>query len=190
MGRVDKLIKREVLRAEKNSFIFRLFIVFAGYIGITLWLNSIRQSAALWFVWTLIAVQLFFYLSIFVASSLRAKQCGYRYPWLWLFPILVLSRVENWELVVFPLFVVIMLILSERNQRVSDEALYLIPEEGDDVEEEEYKIRFRCQNCGVKYSASTEQIGKEGECKKCGESLIVPDMGDFDLEEDPDVDNL
>jgi len=54
--------------------------------------------------------------------------------------------------------------------------------DGDETELE-IDVRFRCQNCGAKYSASTEQIGKEGECKKCGESLIVPDMGDFDLEE-------
>ena len=59
-----------------------------------------------------------------------------------------------------------------------------------ETENEFDKIRFRCRNCEAKYSASTEQIGTEGKCKKCGESLIVPDMGDFDLEEDPDVDNL
>ncbi len=46
-----------------------------------------------------------------------------------------------------------------------------------DETELEFDVRFRCQNCGAKYSASTKQIGKEGECKKCGERLIVPDMG-------------
>ena len=62
--------------------------------------------------------------------------------------------------------------------------------DSDEYEKEFDKIHFRCQNCGAKYSASTEQVGKEGKCKKCGERLIVPDMGDFDLEEDPDVDKL
>jgi len=123
MSAGNELIKREVLRAEKNAFIFRLFLVLAGYVGTTLWLNAIRQSAALWFVWVLIVPQLLFYLSIFVVCSMRAKQCGYRHAfWLILVPCIA-SRVNDWELVLIPATVVIMLVLSERNQKISAQGL-------------------------------------------------------------------
>ena len=119
MSEVNGMIKREVLRAKKNIFIFNLSLVLAGYVGTTLWLNAIRQSAAIWFVWVLIALQFFLFISIFVVCSMRAKQCGHRYRWFWLFPILALSRVNDWELVLIPALVLTLLVLSERNQRVS-----------------------------------------------------------------------
>ena len=132
--RVNELIKREVLRAEKNIFIFCLFLVLAGYVGMTLWLNAIRQNAALWFVWVLIVLQLFFYFSIFVACLMRAKQCGHQHAF-WLFLILAIaSRVNNWELVLIPAMAVTMLVLSERNQKVSAERQHLLPGEDDHTE--------------------------------------------------------
>lgn len=134
MSRVHELIKREILRAEKNIVIFRLFVCLAGYVGTTLWLNAIRQASALWFVWILIGLQFFFLISIFVVCSMRARQCGHRHPYIWLLPILFLSRVENWELVVLPALVVIILIISERNQQVSSERQHLLPEEDNDAD--------------------------------------------------------
>lgn len=132
--RVNDFIKREVLRAEKNFFIVRLFVVIAGYVGITLWLNAIRQSAALWFVWFLIVLQLFFWASIFVACIMRCRQCGYRYSF-WLFSLFAIaSRVDNWEIVLIPAIAVIMIVLSERNQRVSSERQHLLQGEGDNDE--------------------------------------------------------
>jgi hypothetical protein len=130
MSKVHDLITEEVLRTEKNVFIFRFFLAIGGYVGITLWLNAIRQTAALWFVWVLIALQFFFFFSIFVVAAIRAKQCGYRHTWL-IFVPLILSRVNNWELVVIPVFVVIMLILSARNRNVSAEHQHLLPSEAD-----------------------------------------------------------
>jgi hypothetical protein len=128
---VNEFIKSEILRGEKNLFIVRLFFVLAGYIGITLWLNAIRQSAALWFVWVLIIPQFFFYFSIFIACIVRARQCGYRHSF-WVFIVLsAAGRVNNWELVLIPAMVVIMLILSERNQKVSAERQHLLPKEGE-----------------------------------------------------------
>ena len=132
--KANELIKREVLRAEKNTFIFWVFLVLAGYVGTTLWLNAIRQSAALWFVWVLIVLQLLFFFSIFVACLMRAKQCGYRYAF-WVFLALaVASRVNNWELVLIPAMAVTMLVLSECNQKVSSERQHLLPEKGDHSE--------------------------------------------------------
>ena len=132
--RANELIKREVLRAEKNAFIFWFFLALVGYVGTTLWLNAIRQHAALWFVWVLIVLQLLFYFSIFVACLRRARQCGYQYAF-WVFLVLAIaSRVNNWELVLIPGMAVTMLILSERNQKVSSEGQYLLTGKGDHTE--------------------------------------------------------
>ena len=126
-----ELIKREILKDEKANFIGRLFFVLAGYIGMTLWLNAIRQSAALWFVWPLIILQLYFFFSIFVPCLKRAKQCGYRHGF-WIFCVLAIaSRVNDWELLLIPAMVVTMLVLSGRNQKVSAERQYILPKEGD-----------------------------------------------------------
>lgn len=134
MSTVNDAIKREVLRAEKNIFIFNLFLVLTGYVGTTLWLNAIRQSASIWFVWVLIALQFFLFISIFVVCSLRAKQCGLRYRYVWLFLILALSRVNNWELVLIPALTITMLVLSELNQKVSAARQHLLPGEDDHAE--------------------------------------------------------
>lgn len=130
MSIVNDFIEGEVLKMERSAFIFRLFLVIVGYLGVTLWLNTIRQTAAIWLVWVLIALQLFFFLSIFVVCSLRAKQCGFRRTWL-LFVPLFLSRVDNWELVVIPALAVTMLILSARNRNVSAEHQHLLPNKAD-----------------------------------------------------------
>jgi hypothetical protein len=131
MSEVNEVITREVLRTEKNIFIFKLFLVLAGYVGTTLWLNAIRQSAAIWFVWVLIALQLFLFISIFVVCIMRAKQCEYRYVWLILVLVACASRVDNWELALIPAMAVTMLVLSERNQKVSAERKHLLPREDD-----------------------------------------------------------
>lgn len=123
MSAVNELIRREVLREGKTSFIFRLSLVLAGYVGTTLWLNAIRENAALWFVWVLIVLQLFFYFSIFVACSMRARQCGHRHAFWLILVLCIASRVNDWELVLIPAMAVTMLVLSERNQKVSAQRL-------------------------------------------------------------------
>ena len=133
MSNARDLITGEVLGMERRGFIFRLLVTIVGYVGMTLWLNSIRQTAAIWFVWVLFAVQFLFFISIFVACSIRARQCGFRHTWLMFVP-LVLSRVNNWELVVIPALAVIMLILSARNRNVSAEHQHLLPNEADPSE--------------------------------------------------------
>ena len=35
------------------------------------------------------------------------------------------------------------------------------------------KIHFTCPNCQTKYSALPEQVGQEGKCKNCGETIVV-----------------
>jgi hypothetical protein len=127
MNRVAELITREVLRAEKNMFIFRLLVAAASYVGITFWLSAIRQTAATWFLWCLIGLQLFLFLTIFVVCSLRLRQCRRHAWWLW-FPLL-LSRIENWEVVLIPAAAIVTLIMSEVNVHVSEERQHLLPAE-------------------------------------------------------------
>lgn len=129
MNRAAEVITREVLRAEKNMFIFRVSIAAASYVGITFWLNAIRQTAVTWFLWCLIGLQLFLFLTIFVVCSLRLRQCRRHAWWLW-FPLL-LSRVENWDVVLIPTAVIVTLILSELNVHVSEERQHLLPTDQD-----------------------------------------------------------
>ena len=120
MSRVHELLTNKVLRTEHRAFVLCFLLTIAAHVGTTLWLNSIRQTAALWFVWVLIVVQLFFFLTIFVMCSLRLKQCGFRHRWLLFIP-LFLSRVENWQIVVIPVLALCMIILSARNRNVAPE---------------------------------------------------------------------
>jgi hypothetical protein len=112
---VNELRERDILKAERNLFTVRLLLILAGYVGTTLLLNAIRVSAALWILWPLVVVQIFLYLSIFVICSFRLKKCGYRLSWLF-YILFVLSRVNDWELIIIPALVVTVFVLSARNQ--------------------------------------------------------------------------
>ncbi len=110
----------EVLGIENRLFWFRILIPSIGYLGMTLLLNSIRSSAWLWFVWVLIIIQFALYLSIFVAGYKRSKVFGLNKNLaIVLFTILALGgRVNDWELVIIPLLVVIMLVFSVKNKKI------------------------------------------------------------------------
>lgn len=125
MNRVTEMITNEVLRTEKNIFIFRILITLASYVGITYWLNAIRQTASLWFVWLLIGLQIFLFLTIFVVCLLRLRQCR-KNTW-WLSLPLILSRVDNWEVVIIPATMIVTLVLSELNKIVSEGRQHLLP---------------------------------------------------------------
>lgn len=126
---VTEVITNEIIRGEKNLFTFRVIFTVIGYVGITFWLNAIRQTAAIWFVWLLIGVQIFLFLTIFVVCSLRLQQC--RKPTWWLLLPLVLSRINDWEIVAIPATIIVTLILSELNRNVSKEREHLVPIEED-----------------------------------------------------------
>jgi hypothetical protein len=117
-------IDEEVLKIENRSFWFRILASSIGYLAITLWLNSIRTTASLWFVWILIIIQFSLYFSIFITGYTRSKVFGLNKNIAWiLFSVLaVLGRVNNWELIIIPLLVITMLILSARNRKMSSKA--------------------------------------------------------------------
>jgi transcriptional regulator with XRE-family HTH domain len=123
-------IKREVLKIDRNAFIFRILATVIGYAGITFWLNSIRATAPLWFVWVLIIIQFALYFSIFIASYRRAVTCGLNknIGLIIFITLAILGRVNDWELLIIPFIVIIMLIVSARAKNVSDESKHLLPE--------------------------------------------------------------
>jgi hypothetical protein len=119
---VSNSIKTKVLKLERYSFGFCILSIVIGYAGITLWLNAIRATAAHWFVWVLIVIQFTLYFSIFIVSFRRSKVFGINnYLGICLFTVLaILGRVNNWELVIIPLLAATMLVLSARNNKVSE----------------------------------------------------------------------
>lgn len=124
MNRVNDVISNEVQKMAHGVFVLRLILTIGAYAGVTFWLNAIRQTSAIWFVWVLIAVQLVLFLSIFVVCSMRARVCAFRHTWLLFIP-LVLSRVNDWEVVVIPVMAVAMCVLSARSRNVSIEYQHL-----------------------------------------------------------------
>ena len=109
------------------------YFLLLGYTNLyksAFWLNSIRATASLWFIWVLIIIQFALYFSIFLTSYNRSKVLGLnKNVALILFIILaVLGRVNNWELIVIPLLVIVMLMFSARNKKVSQKGNPTSPE--------------------------------------------------------------
>lgn len=123
-----EFIKNEILKLEKNGFTVNIILITLSYLLITLWLNNIRASAQLWFVWILIIIQFTLYFSIFIKSYKRAITCGLKQNTsLAIFIILaVLGRVNNWEILIIPLNILILLIFSIKTKNISDEHKSLI----------------------------------------------------------------
>lgn len=120
----NDIIIDEVLKVENRSFWFRILASAIGYFLITTWLNSIRATASLWFVWVLIIVQFSLYFAIYITSYSRSKVLGLNknVAWIIFVSLAVLGRVKNWEIIIIPLLVVTMLVLSGINKKISTEA--------------------------------------------------------------------
>lgn len=127
--KTKEFFKNEVLIIERNKFIFNIIGVVLGYVGITFWLNSIRATWSLWVVWILVIIQFVLYFLIFIRSYQRSKVCGLnKYFGIFLFTTLAfLGRVENWELIIIPSVVLIMIIFSIINKNISNEGKALLP---------------------------------------------------------------
>jgi heme/copper-type cytochrome/quinol oxidase subunit 4 len=116
--KADEIIKDDVLKYERNIFIFKIIAIVICYTIITLGLNSIRATAPHWSVWVLIAIQLTLYLLIFFICYQRAERCGINKTLgAILFIILaVLGRAENCEYFIIPLTVIVMIRYSAKNK--------------------------------------------------------------------------
>jgi len=112
--KVDDFVQSEMAKNDKKIFAGSILTILVGYAGVSFWLNAIRATASLWFVWVLIAVQLVLYFFIFYNSYKRSKVLGLNSGLaLVLFVVLaIMGRVENWELVIIPMIVIVMLVLS------------------------------------------------------------------------------
>lgn len=114
----------KTLELKETDSLFRgsLTIILIGYIGITFWLNAIRTTASLWFVWILIGIQFLLYSSIFSFSYSRALVIGFNKQfWFAFFIVLaILGRINNWELFIIPLLLAVMFILSIKNKNLSE----------------------------------------------------------------------
>ena len=119
-----------MLKIENRMFWGKLIGSSIGYLLITLWLNSIRATASLWFVWVLIIIQFALYFSIFISGYQRSKVFGLNKNLaLVLFIILaVLGKVNDWEMIVIPLLIVVMLAFSARNKKVSEKGQTMLPQ--------------------------------------------------------------
>ena len=128
--KAENFLKNEVLKIENRLFLGKLLSSAIGYTLITLWLNSIRATASLWFVWALIIIQFALYFSIFITSYQRSKVFGLNKNFaLIVFIILaVLGRVNDWEIIVIPATVIAMVVFSLINKKVSDHGKTMLPQ--------------------------------------------------------------
>ena len=116
--KADEIIKDDVLKYERNIFIFKIVAIVICYTIITLGLNFIRATAPLWSVWVLIAIQLTLYFLIFFICYQRAERCGLNKTIgsILFIALAVLGRVENCEYFIIPLTVIVMIRYSARNR--------------------------------------------------------------------------
>ena len=130
---VHPIIQSEILKIENRRFWFHLLGVSTGYLLLTLWLNSIRATASLWLIWSLIIIQFALYFSIFIFSYKRSEVFGLdKTVSAILFLVLaVLGRVNDWEVAIIPALILVMLILSTRNKNISDAARATLSRERD-----------------------------------------------------------
>lgn len=126
----NNFIRNEILKQERNLFLGKIFSFVVIYSIVTLWLNSIRTTAPIWFVWLLIIIQFLFYFSIFIVSYRYSKVIGLNEILAFiLFIILaVLGRVNDWEIIIIPLLLITMLILALKNKKLSEKGNTLLSE--------------------------------------------------------------
>lgn len=127
-NKAESFIKGEVLKMERNSFIITIIILGLVYTGTSIWLNSVRDTTPSWFLWVLIIIQFIFYFLIFITSFRRAIVCGLNnIASIFIFAtLIVLGRINDWELIIIPLTIISMIIVSIKNKRVSNEKKHLV----------------------------------------------------------------
>lgn len=128
-GDANNFFRNEILIQERNIFLFKFLSSVILYVLVTLWLNSIRATAPIWFVWVLIVIQFTFYFSIFIVSFRYSKVCGLNknISYFLFVALTVLGRVNDWELLIIPLLMLIMFITALKNKNLSDKGISMLP---------------------------------------------------------------
>jgi hypothetical protein len=116
--KAGEIIKVDVLKFERNIFIFKIIAIVICYTIITIGMNSIRATAPHWSVWVLIAIQLTLYFLIFFICYQRAERCGLNRTIgsIFFIALAVLGRVEHCEFFIISLTVIGMIKYSARNK--------------------------------------------------------------------------
>lgn len=119
LSEIENLFKLKKLREEKRFFIIKTTITILVYIGLSSWLNAVRTTAPIWFVWVLAIIQILFYFLIFLISYNRLKECGYKKLSYIIILLAILGRFENWEIIFIPILVILMFSLTFFNNTLS-----------------------------------------------------------------------
>lgn len=124
----DDFVQNRMLKIENKLFWGHLLARSIGYLLITLLLNSIRTSIPSWFLWILIIIQFVLYFSIFFVSFQRALVFGINKNLALIIFIIfaILGRVNDWEILILPVLVVVMLVLSTKNKKLPEESKKLL----------------------------------------------------------------
>jgi hypothetical protein len=117
-NKTSNFIRNETLKIEKRLFFGKIISIVIGYVGITFWLNAVRATWPIWLVWVLIIVQLILYFSIFISCYNRTSAIGFNKTlgFIIIVALAVLGRVNDWELLIIPLLVIIVLIFPTKNK--------------------------------------------------------------------------
>ena len=125
--KTQHFLTTEILQSERRVYLGSILTVSLGYLGLTLWLNAIRATANIWLVWILIIIQFSLYFLIFYISYKRSKVIGLGGI---AFPIFIaltiLGRVNDWEIIIIPLLIIVMLIFSFRTRNIPDKVKSIV----------------------------------------------------------------
>lgn len=120
---VGSFVEKETVKIENRVFIGKLVTVALVYLFASILLSNFRDSAPIALVWILIGVQLLAYVGIFIMSYRRATEVGLdgMLAAIALVFLAIAGRSNDWEFVIIPLLLVVMIVLSARNKKLSRE---------------------------------------------------------------------
>jgi len=107
-----------IQNSPKKFSALRLIAYLVGYFLLSVGLNSIRATAPISLVWIMIAIQFVLYALVFVYgySRFNGPSTIEKLGWFITIAVAVLGRINNWEIIILPLFVTAMIILPKKKQ--------------------------------------------------------------------------
>ncbi len=114
----EGFIRKEINKLTRTDFVFRIIFNILLYVGVTFWLNSIREHASLWLVWPLIIVQLLLFFWIFTKGYMYMVSKGLNKSVAFTITIIfaVLGRINDWEILAMPCFILISLLIHRKTK--------------------------------------------------------------------------
>lgn len=115
-------VEGEALKIENGLFIGKLLVSSLVYLFVSILLNNFRATAPIALVWILIGVQFLTYFGIFLMSYRRSVVMGLNKILAAIVFILLAigGRINDWEFLILPLLIVVMIMLSSRNKKLSE----------------------------------------------------------------------